>query len=85
MWIYEPTTEDLARAKRCKCGTFIFFAKTKKGARAPIESLQYKVIVSQKMGEITLVDIPIQASHFVNCKYKSYFKGRNNGKQRQAE
>jgi hypothetical protein len=76
MWIYEPTAEELAKAKRCKCGVFIFEAKTKAGKLEPINSLEYKVIYSQKMGEITLVEIPFEASHFVTCKDRDKFRRR---------
>ena len=68
MWIYEPDSEALSRTKRCKCGAVIFFAKTKAGALAPINSLFFKVLEKQTMGDISLVLIPSDASHFATCK-----------------
>ena len=76
MWIYEPTAEDLARTKRCKCGSVIFFARTKADKLAPINSLFYKVIDRQKVGNIELVCIPVDASHFATCNYKEQFRRR---------
>jgi hypothetical protein len=76
MWIYEPTAEALSKAKRCRCGTFIFLATDKAGKLAQINSLGYQVLDKQKVAGIDLVLIPAEASHFTTCKDREKFRQR---------
>lgn len=74
MWIYEPAVEEFNHPKRCKsCGAQIVFVKTKADKVAPLNAW-FKILRTQKVGDIELAEVESGASHFSTCPQKQQFR-----------
>ena len=73
MWIYEPTPEELASPKRCKCGAQIVFVKTKANKTAPLTA-GFQILRREKVGAVELCEVDNGASHFATCPYSKEFR-----------